>query len=446
MKKEILPTLFVFLCLSHLALVAQPLKHVPFDSLHSFIHYESNQLHIGKDSSLANAFFDKWLRVAETGKGCVNIVHIGSSHVQAGIFPNKVRTNLMKAYPNLVGGRGMTFPYSAAKKCNNPPDYVVHCKEPMELCRCVYNPPSKELGLCGIAVTARDTTACIDIALRNEGIDYKTNQVVLMGYLSDSLPRDSDFVPLINYDGRDITPSYVDPATRRYVFNLARNIDSFRIVLPCNGGRAFTLTGLCLGNRDNGFTYHSIGVNGASLKDYLDKCPYFTRDLRLLRPDMVIFGIGINDAHGPTFDSATFHAKYRQLADSVRSTNPNCFFIFVTNNDSYRRVGRSYAANERALEVREVMFHLAEETHGAVWDQFEIMGGLKSMNLWRNAKLGQKDRIHFTHAGYELLGNLLTNALFDAANHRLTNRRPGDLDRTKIEDTNQNAGSYYLSY
>jgi hypothetical protein len=42
------------------------------------------------------------------------------------------------------------------------------------------------------------------------------------------------------------------------------------------------------------------------------------------------------------------------------------------------------------------------------------MGGLKSMDTWYKEKLAQKDRIHFTVAGYQLLGNLFSNALFDA--------------------------------
>ena len=64
--------------------------------------------------------------------------------------------------------------------------------------------------------------------------------------------------------------------------------------------------------------------------------------------------------------------------------------------------------------MREVFYRLAEETGGAVWDQFEIMGGLQSMDLWRKAKLGQSDRVHFTNAGYSLLGNLLADALLQA--------------------------------
>ena len=44
------------------------------------------------------------------------------------------------------------------------------------------------------------------------------------------------------------------------------------------------------------------------------------------------------------------------------------------------------------------------------------MGGLKSMDLWRQAKLAQTDRVHFTANGYRLVGNLLADALLKELN------------------------------
>ena len=70
--------------------------------------------------------------------------------------------------------------------------------------------------------------------------------------------------------------------------------------------------------------------------------------------------------------------------------------------------------NRNGLLAREVFYRLANETNGAVWDQFEVMGGLKSMDKWFKAKLAQKDRVHFTQEGYVLIGNLFYNALLDA--------------------------------
>ena len=57
------------------------------------------------------------------------------------------------------------------------------------------------------------------------------------------------------------------------------------------------------------------------------------------------------------------------------------------------------------------MMALARECNGAVWNQFRIMGGYGSSNRWVNAHLMNRDHIHFLRAGYELLADLLYNAI-----------------------------------
>ena len=375
---------------------------------YKFIRYSANTLHYDSASPRMTAFFDRWHRMAETGAGNLNIMQIGGSHVQAGVLSNTVRCRLLGAFPGRVGPRGMLFPYSAAAKCNNPPDYRIHCVERMELTRCVAKEHAYPLGLCGIAVTASDTVTEIQVVIPDPCANYATNRIVVFGR------SDEEVVPLLRTDGRDIYPSYADPHTDRFVFNLNSTVDSFAVLLPCQPGQRFTLTGLYLDNRRDGLTFSSIGVNGAAVPDYL-RCRHFTRDLRILHPDAVIFGIGINDASGPNFDTAVFRRNYLQLIDSIRSVNPDCAFIFVTNNDSFRKTGRRrYSVNTNGALAREVFYRLARDVDGAVWDQFEIMGGLKSMDLWRKAKLGRPDRVHFTAAGYRLLGNLLADALLQA--------------------------------
>lgn len=377
---------------------------------YKFIHYDANVLHYDSTAAPMQGLFERWQRMVETGSGNINIVHIGGSHVQAGTFPNTVRCRILQAYPDRVGSRGMIFPYSAAAKCNNPADYRVHCIERMALTRCVYKEYDHSLGLCGIAVTASDSLAEVQIVMNEPGVDYATSRVVVIGH------SDQGIVPLLHVNDRDIHPSYVDPRTDRFVFNLSRPVDSFAVMLPCQEGDQFTLSGIYLGNRRAGFSYHSIGVNGAAVPDYL-RCRDFVRDLRLLHPDLIIFGIGINDASGPNFDTAVFRQNYLQLIDSIRTVNPDCAFIFVTNNDSFRKVSRrKYNVNLNGPLAREVFYRLAEETGGAVWDQFEVMGGLKSMDLWRQAKLAQTDRVHFTANGYRLVGNLLADALLKELN------------------------------
>ena len=379
-----------------------------------FIHTEANQLRYDSTSATMQTFLQKMYRLQTTAQGNVSIMHIGGSHVQAGTFPHRVRTQLLTAYPTLIHGRGLVFPYSAAAKCNNPPDYKVHCAEKVTLTRNVYKQPEYPLGLCGIAVTAHDVPTSIQILSNETTIDYGVSRIVVLGYTSDGI------VPTLRYGtGESTPPSYIDSANHRYVYNLRQEVDSIDILIPCREGQQFTLTGVLLDSRHPGITYHSIGVNGAAVPDYL-RCA-LTSDLRLIRPDLVIFGIGINDAHVADFDSVAFKNNYLRLCDSIRSVNPQCAFIFITNNDCYRKTGRrSYSVNRNGLQVQEVCYRLAQLTGGAVWDQFEIMGGLKSMEKWQKAGLAQKDKVHFTRTGYQLLGDLLYQAL----RHEIDNFKP----------------------
>ena len=375
---------------------------------YKFIRYSANVLHYDSASPSINRLFDRWQRLQATHQGNINIVHIGGSHVQAGSLTNTVRCNILADNPDLVGPRGLRFPYSAAARCNNPADYRVHCQQKMILTRNVYKDHTYPLGLCGIAVTAADTTTEIAIVLNEPRVDYATNRIILLGH------SDQGIVPRLRVENHEIYPSYIDNRTDRYLFNLGHTVDSFCIVLPCREGDQFTVSGILLDNRQAGFSYHSIGVNGASVPDYL-RCEHLVRDLRLLHPDVVVFGIGINDAVPTNFDTAAFRQNYLRLVDSVRAINPDCAFIFITNNDSFRKVSRRrYKVNPNGALARDVFYRLAHDTNGAVWDQFEVMGGLSSMEKWYKAGLARKDRVHFTTSGYQLVGTLFYQALDNA--------------------------------
>lgn len=378
---------------------------------YKFINYKANTLHYDAGSPAMTRFFNKWQRMVESGQGNISIVHIGGSHVQAGSLTNTVRCNILTAYPDLVGPRGMLFPYSAAARCNNPPDYRVRCPQKMILTRNVHKEHTYPLGVCGIAVTASDTHSEILIQMNEPRVNYSSSRIILLGHTEQGV------VPRLRVDGREYYPSYIDNRTDRYLFNLKTTVDSFTVVLPCREGQQFTVSGVYLDNNRPGFIYNSIGVNGASVPDYL-RCQNLVRDLRLMHPDVVVFGIGINDAVPANFDTAAFRQNYLQLVDSVRAVNPDCAFIFITNNDSFRKEGRRrYSVNPNGKLAREVFYRLAKDVDGAVWDQFEVMGGLRSMDLWRQAGLAQTDRVHFTTAGYQLVGDLFSNALFEAYNN-----------------------------
>ena len=171
------------------------------------------------------------------------------------------------------------------------------------------------------------------------------------------------------------------------------------------------MTGIYLDNSSEGITVTGIGVNGAALPSYL-RCEDFERDLKMVNPDMVILAIGVNDASGKNFSQDEFIARYKVLIQKVRAVNPDCALLFVSNNDTFKRVRRrGYLVNQNGLEAQEAFFRLCCDCGGGFWDMFGIMGGLGSMKKWEEASLAKRDKIHFTDEGYVILGDLLYNAL-----------------------------------
>ncbi len=392
------------------------------DSLNTypFIQYSADTLVYNPSLSNLNHFFIKYDSLQKTGLGKINIMHIGGSHVQAGTFPHTIRRQILLANPDLIGERGMIFPYSAAPRSNNPSDYMVRSTGSFEIIRNVLPEHPVPLGITGVAVVTSDSTATLKIIFKDSLLQFHTDRIILLGY-SDSI----DVIPSLFIDSIEVFPVFIDTILKRYTYHVKNVTDSFSIKFNNFQDERFVLNGIFLENDQPGITYHSIGVNGASVPSYL-RCSNFAQDLDLINPDLVIFGIGINDASGPNFNPLEFEQNYLLLMNEILQHNPKCSFIFVSNNDSYfktkvryKRKGKwrsktKWVNNSNGEEVQQVMYMLAEKTNSAVFDQYEVMGGSKSMALWEKAGLAQKDKVHFTKNGYILMGDLFYSAFQNA--------------------------------
>ena len=74
---------------------------------------------------------------------------------------------------------------------------------------------------------------------------------------------------------------------------------------------------------------------------------------------------------------------------------------------------KGYVVNSNGKLAEQSFLRLGKDCDAGVWDLFDIMGGLGSMRKWEEAGLAKRDKIHFTEKGYELVGDLLFNALMD---------------------------------
>lgn len=371
---------------------------------YDFTHFDRNHLIYPGDSLAMERFFDKLDSLLFTGQGHVSIMHIGGSHVQAGVFSQQMRDNLLNLAPGITAGRGLVFPYMMT---NTPASYSISRTGEWEYFRNAL-PFETRMGLAGASATTSDTAASFSIVTREKAPRditpvFDFNYVKILGYGS--------LVPVVHFGDQILNGTYhADEGA--YTFILPDYTDSLYVDFSQQAG-TFTVTGVYLDNGMPGITYHGIGINGARVDSYL-KCQDLKRDLRLVNPDLVIFGIGINDAAADTFTKEKFISDYSMLLDTILDVNPECAMLFVTNNDSYKKVSRKkYEVNPNGLLAEEAFMVLGKKYDGAVWDFFDIMGGLRSMQDWQDEGIAQKDKVHFTSAGYALIGDLLFNALME---------------------------------
>lgn len=395
----------IFILLSFSVFSQSLLKEIPY---YEFIDSTANHISYPENERNLETFYNKLDTLLKTGKGNVRIVHFGGSHIQADIWSHKLRMNLLNIKPDLASDRGLIFPFSAAGT-NNPRNYQTSSSGNWKVTKNTYQQPEKPLGASGIAITT-DSIASIGIKLRNEEEPtFYFNKVRLIGF-----DEFGTYNPTLYTDSITSFSPHFELERSTYTFDLENKYDGFSLqFIPRDTlSNAFTIQGIYLENDQDGLTYNAIGVNGASVPSYL-KCEGLERDLKLLNPDLVILSIGINDAVSEDFDPVVFKENYTQLINRIRAVAPHTCFLFTTNNDSFRREKRKYYVNPNGILVEQAFYELAQEQHAAVWDLFAIMGGLNSMAQWEEAGLAAKDKIHFNRDGYNLLGDLLFNALME---------------------------------
>jgi lysophospholipase L1-like esterase len=388
-----------------------PADAIPF---YSFVEYQKNQLQFPGGKNGFEFFYKKLDSLTLFGKGKVNIMHVGGSHVQAGTLTNRMRENMYTLADGIKGDRGFIFPFNMAHT-NNPRNYKVSYTGRWEGCRNAIKKNHCPWGLSGITATTYDSLTTTRIyAFDKDSVIYSFNKVSIYHVASPEsfqVRLDSSFV---------VDSVWTDTLIGVTHFKLGQLYDTlyFETVKMDSLQSFFVMQGIKMDSDQDGLSYTSIGVNGASVPAYL-RCQYFEVQLGTISPDLVIFGIGINDAYMPEnqFHQEKFEQNYRDLLDIFRAVNPNVQFLFMSNNDSYYK--RRYP-NPNVFKVREAMINLSKEYGAAYWDLFGVMGGLNSIRLWENEGLAKRDKIHFTPAGYVLNADLLFKALRDSYGDHLS--------------------------
>lgn len=399
---------------------------------HSFIQYDRNQLKFADSSAAFQKLFQKLNAVANNQEEKVHVFHIGGSHIQADFYSHKLRAYLQNMSSTAQGQRGMVFPYRMAKT-NNPINYKVTFDGEWKGYRCSVKSDSITWGLNGVTALFKDSISNFTVKANHRG--YKENRYRFnkIRVFYDEWTEDYQITlaqeDLIKTQKRNAKAHFIE-------FELTKTVDTLELCVKRtihDESAEFLMMGIELMNdTTKGIEYTSIGVNGASFESY-ERCYYFEDQLLLYKPDLFIISVGTNDTYTTDFKPEKYRNYYEGFIQLIQRANPDCAILLTVPNDSYYK--RRYA-NPNTKVAAEVIYDLARKYNMAVWDFYEIMGGLGSSQKWYRKKLMPRDRIHFTRTGYSIKADLLLEALVTSW-AKATNRDSNDLLKQITEATNE---------
>ncbi len=371
------------------------------------VRYNDNRIYMNTQQNALKRFCGAMDRLIENRKNKVHIVHFGDSHIQADFFSGQMRMHFNDEKLLGNGGRGYFFPCSMAST-SNPYNISVNYKGTWTGCRNVEASKSCSWGLSGMTATTQSTDAQFTIdpnklsqhkyAITRVKIYYQVNNKSSF-YVKIMLPEGAIYPTRLDADG---FAEFILPHSQTSI--------TFALEKRFEYQNFFTLEGVSLENDFAGVQYTAVGVNSATVLSFL-KTPKFENHMHSLTPDLVVISLGTNDAYTNNFDAMSYKVNLSRLVKRIKNASPLSSILITTPGDCALPGGKINTSNLSAVRM---IMEVANEQNCAVWDIFNIMGGLGSVSKWLSLGLSAPDRVHLSGKGYQLQGDLMYDALIIA--------------------------------
>jgi lysophospholipase L1-like esterase len=354
-------------------------------------------------------FFELLYRSRQEGAP-LHVLQYGDSHTASDDWANAMRQNLQSRFGS--GGPGFAFagrPYRGYRRYdisgNNSSGWVTEGT--------VGHPGDGRLGLGGVSITA--ASAGETVTMTTEASVLKLCFLRQPGGGSLEIREDGAPIGMVSTDG-DLEAGF---------FSYQPSAGSHTYTLRTLTADPVRLFGWVSENK-TGLTYETLGINGAQagmLADWDEKvlsAQIIERD-----PALILLAYGTNEALSPKWDPAEYHAALVKVIGRFRAAAPAASILLVGPPDCSLRSRRGLAAFPHMEDVIRVEKQVARETRSAFWDWRERMGGIGAKKRWVEAGLAQPDYVHFTTAGYQMVGNSLFADLMDEYRRFLAVRDEG---------------------
>jgi lysophospholipase L1-like esterase len=166
--------------------------------------------------------------------------------------------------------------------------------------------------------------------------------------------------------------------------------------------------------KSRGVTYEQLGINGAQANIFEGwDSNLWVPQLARRSPGLIVLAYGTNDAGNRDYTLTSYKAMFAGVLAKLRQAAPTASILVLGPPDRMYRSRYTLAPFPRLEMIAQAQREAAIEMGCAFWDLRTRMGGAGAMKRWVTAGAAQGDYVHFTAAGYRLIGATLFNDLME---------------------------------
>lgn len=155
-----------------------------------------------------------------------------------------------------------------------------------------------------------------------------------------------------------------------------------------------------------GVTYETLGINGAQASIVFNwHEELLAEHLGRRNPALIVLAYGTNEAGNKDWTPESYRDMFYALIQRFRKAAPAASILVVGPPDRLARSRGKWQPHPGVDKIVEAQCEAALAAGCAYWDLRAKMGGKGSMRRWVLAGLAQYDHVHFTAAGYRMIGN-----------------------------------------
>lgn len=344
-------------------------------------------------------FFEQLYRNQNrTGDNRIHILHYGDSHTAADEWTGFLRALFQNRFGD--GGSGWTHagrPWNSFRRL----DLRSYSSDGWHSDGLVGRSGDGLYGLGGVSITARRPRESVSLEVLCDSLEIFFLRQPGGGTLS--FYDNGIFVERIATDG-ETGPGY---------FRYAATPGPHRFHLETTDSAPVRLFGW-VAEQGRGVTYETLGINGAQASIVFNwEEKLLAEHIGKRNPALIVLAYGTNEASNSDWSRENYRDMFASLIHRFRKMVPTASILVTGPPDRSIRTRAGWQTYDRVDRIVEAQREAALGTGCAFWDMRAKMGGKGSMPRWVSAGLAQTDYVHFTAAGYRLLGGAVFQDLME---------------------------------